>query len=173
MLQADKEKVLPNIENYKLQVSNLDNAPANSIVHAKVVNHSELMVSGTKSAHRELKKTMRQNQKPDSEKMSQRKKKNVPKQRPKRPANGFIVFATKKYAQLAKENPEKSMSELSKITGEQWKLLSDQERMQYKELGQSDFQQRKENWNRALELTQSNRDNQLDMNQSLAFTRMS
>lgn len=173
VLQADKEKVLPNIENYKLQVSNLDNAPTNSIVHARVVKHSELMVSGTKSAHRELKKTMRQKRKPDSRENEPEKENNVPKQRPKRPANGFIVFATKKYAQLAKENPEKSMSELSKITGEQWKLLSDQERMQYKELGQSDFQQRKENWNRALELTQSNHDNHLDMNQSLAFTRMS
>ena len=55
---SDKVKVLPNIENYKLQVSNLDNAPSNSIVHARVVKHSELMVSGTKSVHRELKKTM-------------------------------------------------------------------------------------------------------------------
>ena len=65
------------------------------------------------------------------------------------------------------------MSELSIITGKQWKLLRDQERMQYKELGQSDFQQRKENWNRALELTQSNYDNHFDINHSLAFTRMS
>ena len=75
VLQADKEKVLPNIENYKLQVNKLDNAPTNSIVHARVVKHRELMVSGTKSAHRELKKRPCEKSRSQTpEKMSQRKK---------------------------------------------------------------------------------------------------
>lgn len=169
VLHADKEKVLPDIENYKLQVTNLDNAPTNSLVHVRVVKQSELMVGGTKSAHRELKKTMRQKRKPDSRENESEKENDIPKQRPKRPANGFIVFATRKYAQLAKENPKKSMPDINKLIVEQWKTLNNEDRMWYKEVGQSDFQQRTESWNRAL--AQSNHDNSA-ITHSLAFTRM-
>lgn len=63
MLDADQEKFLPDIENYKLQLNNLDNAPTNSLVYVKVVKQSELMASGTPSARRELKKSMRQKRK--------------------------------------------------------------------------------------------------------------
>lgn len=64
----------------------------------------------------------------------------LPNQKPKRPADGFIVYATKKYAELAEENLGKSMSDINKVTGEQWKALSDEERIEYKGKGQSDFQ---------------------------------
>lgn len=47
--------------------------------------------------------------------------------KPKRPANGFIVFNTKAYAQHVKKNCEKGMSEISKEIGQQWKLLSEEE----------------------------------------------
>lgn len=97
----------------------------------------------------------------------------MPKHRPKRPANGFIVFAQKKYAELAKDNPDKSMTEINKTIGQQWKLLNDEDKMQYKEEGWTNFQQRKEIWNRALTLAQTNHTN-ADTSHSpqLAFTRM-
>lgn len=173
VLDAAKDKVLPNIENYKLQVRNLDSAPASSLAHVKVVKQSDLLVSGKRSAHRELKKTMRQKRKPDSTENESEKENDVPKHRPKRPANGFIVFSQKKYAELAKDNPDKSMTEINKTIGQQWKLLNDEDKMQYKEEGWTNFQQRKEIWNRALTLAQTNHAN-ADTSHSpqLAFTRM-
>lgn len=171
VLHADKEKVLPDIENYKLQTHNLDNAPTNALVHVKVVKQSELLASGTKSAHRELKQLMRRKRKPASEENGSNKENGPPKQKPKRPANGFIVFATKKFARLAKENPEKSMSEINKMISQEWKSLSDEERKQYKEMGQSDFQQKTDEWNRVLETTRTN-PNTHPNNGILAFARM-
>lgn len=173
MQEADKGKVLPDIENNKLQRNNLDNAPTNALLHARVVRQSELMVSCTNSAHREL-KIMRQNRKPESRENDVSGKENdAPKQKPKRPVNGFIVFTTKTYGQLAKDSPEKSMSEINKIIGQQWKSLNEEEPQQYKEMGQADFQQKTEKRNRALELTQSNHSLHSDINYTqFAFTRM-
>ena len=165
VLDAEKDKVLPNIENYKLQVQNLDNAPANSLVHAKVVKQSDLLVSSKKSAHRELKKNMRQKRKPESTENESEKENDLPKRRPKRPANGFIVFSKNKYAELAKDNADKSMTEINKTIGQQWKLLNDEEKLHYKQEGWANFQQRKEIWNRALTLAQTNHDN-ADMSHS-------
>lgn len=42
----------------------------------------------------------------------------IPKQRPKRPASGFIVFSKERYAQLAKDDPTKSMQDINKIIGQ-------------------------------------------------------
>ena len=96
----------------------------------------------------------------------------IPKQRPKRPASGF-VFSKERYAQLAKDDPTKSMQDINKIIGQQWKLLNDEHKMQYKEQGLSMFQQKTETWNRASQaLAHSNRDS-LDGCHSFAFTRMS
>lgn len=157
VLAADNDKVLPDIDNYKLKLNNLDSASTNTLAHARVIRQSELLVSTTNSAHRELKKTMRRKQKPESTEQDESNKENdIPKQKPKRPANRFIVFNTKTYAQHAKENREKSMSEINKIIGQQWKLLSEDKQKQYKEMGQADFQHKTEKWNRALELAQSN-----------------
>ena len=173
VLDADKEKTLPDIENYKLQLGNLDKAPSNSLVHVSVVKQSELMVSGKRSAHRELKKTMRQKRKTDPKECESEKENDVPKQRPKRPASGFIVFSKERYAQLAKDDPTKSMQDINKIIGPQWKLLNDEHKMQYKEQGLSMFQQKTETWNRTSQaLARSNRDS-LDGCHSFAFTRMS
>ena len=60
VLQADKDKAIPDIEQYKLNLSNLDNAPANSLAQARVVRESELLNSSARSAYRELKKVLRQ-----------------------------------------------------------------------------------------------------------------
>lgn len=61
------------------------------------------------------------------------------------------------------------MPDINKLIAEQWKTLNNEDRMWYKEVGQSDFQQRTESWNRAL--AQSNHDNSA-ITHSLAFTRM-
>lgn len=116
---------------------------------------------------------MRQKRKPETSENESEKENDVPKHRPKRPANGFIVFSKTKFAELAKDNPDKSMKEINKTIGQQWNLLNDEEKMQYKEEGWTNFAQRKEIWNRVLTLAQTNHDN-ADTNHSpqLAFTRM-
>ena len=46
------------------------------------------------------------------------------------------------------------MSDINKITGQQWKALSDEERIEYKGKGQSDFQRKAEKWSAAQGLAQ-------------------
>jgi len=174
VLAADNDKVLPDIHKYKLKLNNLDSAPTNTLAHARVIRQSELLVSTTKSAHRELKKAMRRKRKPElTEQDDSNKENDIPKQKPKRPANGFIVYNTKAYAQHVKENCEKGMSEISKVIGQQWKLLSEEEQKQYKEMGQAEFQHKTEKWNRALELAQSNQSTHSGIDYTeFAFSRM-
>jgi len=101
------------------------------------------------------------------------KENDIPKQKPKRPANGFIVYNTKTYAQHVKENCEKGMSEISKVIGQQWKLLSEEEQKQYKEMGQAEFQHKTEKWNRALKLAKSNQSTHSGIDYTeFAFSRM-
>ena len=45
VLQTDKDKAIPDIEQYTLNLSNLDNAPANSLAQARAVRESELLNS--------------------------------------------------------------------------------------------------------------------------------
>jgi len=56
VLQADKEKTVPDINQYKLNLSKLDNAPESSLLQAKPVKQSELLEQRKRSAHRDLKK---------------------------------------------------------------------------------------------------------------------
>ena len=63
VLEADKDKAIPDIDQYKLNVSNLDNAPASSLAYARAAKESEMLNSSTRSAHRELKKVLRQKRK--------------------------------------------------------------------------------------------------------------
>lgn len=45
VLQTDKGKAIPDIEQYTLNLSNLDNALANSLAQARAVTESELLNS--------------------------------------------------------------------------------------------------------------------------------
>ena len=104
VLQADKDKAIPDIEQYKLNLGNLDNAPANSLAQARAVKESELLNSSTRSAHRELKKVLRQKRKAAQDQENQEN--DIPKQEPKRPANGYVVFLKEEYSKLAEGNPK-------------------------------------------------------------------
>lgn len=106
VLQADKEKTMPEISQYKLNLSKLDNAPESSLLQAKPVKQSELLNQRKRSAHRDFKKMLWQKRKlaQDEEQDSE----NAPKREPKRAANGYIVFLKQEYTKLAKENSEKN-----------------------------------------------------------------
>ena len=56
VLQADKEKTVPDINQYKLNLSKLDNTPESSLLQAKPVKQSELLEQPKRSAHRDFKK---------------------------------------------------------------------------------------------------------------------
>ena len=89
VLQAGKDKAIPDIEQYKLNLSNLDNTPANSLAQARAVRESELLNSSARSAYRELKKVLRQKWKAAQDQENQES--GVPKQERKRPAYGYVV----------------------------------------------------------------------------------
>lgn len=87
VLHADEEKSLPDIEKHKLNLTNLDNAPASSLLQVKPVRQSELLCSNKRSAHRDLKKVLRMKRK-----LGQLEESNsIPQREPKRAANGYIV----------------------------------------------------------------------------------
>ena len=133
--QADKERTMPEMNQYKLNLSKLDIAPESSLRQAKPVKQSEVLNQRKRSAHRDLKKLLRQKRKlaQDEEQDSE----NAPKHEPKRAANGYIVFLKQEYAKLAKENPEKTLKEINVMLAEKWKSISEEEKLKYKELGLS------------------------------------
>ena len=145
ILQADKEKTVPEIHQYQLNLTKLDNAPQTSLLQAKPVMQSELLSQRKRSAHRDLKELLRQKRK-----LAQAEE-NVPKQEPKRAANGYIVFLKRENAKLAKENPEKSLKEINALLSEKWKSTSEEEKVHYKALGKTELQQKTEKWIKALE----------------------
>ena len=81
---------MPEISQYKLNLSKLDNAPESSLLQAKPVKQSKLLNQHKRSAHRDLKRMLRQKRKlaQDEEQDSE----NAPKREPKRAANGYIVY---------------------------------------------------------------------------------
>ena len=153
VLEADKDKAIPDIDQYKLNISNLDNAPASSLAHARAVKESELLNSSTRSAHRELKKVLRQKRKAAQDEENQEN--DIPKREPKRPANGYIIFLKEEFSQLAKGNPNKTMKEINAMLAEKWKSMSEEEQAGYKEMGKTQFQDRTEKWHKALEQTRA------------------
>merc|ERR1719457_447292 len=51
--------------------------------------------------------------------------------KPKRPMNAFMMFANEKRPQHQKDYPELKMTEISKMLGEEWRSLSDDEKSPY------------------------------------------
>ena len=142
VLHADKEKALPEIQQHKLNLTNLDNAPASSLRQVKPVRQSELLRSNKRSAHRDLQKVLR-----IKRKLGQLEESNsVPQREPKRAANGYIVFLKQTYAKFAKDYPDKNLKEINFMLAQKWKSMSEEERAEFAEIGTSEFQQKKEEW---------------------------
>ena len=100
VLQSDKDKAIADINEYKLNLTNLDNAPASSLLQAKPVKQSELLSNQKRSAHRDLKKALRQKRKLSQ--VEENDCDNVPKEEPKRPANGYVTFLKEEFKHIAK-----------------------------------------------------------------------
>ena len=142
VLHTDKEKALPEIEKHKLNLTNLDNAPARSLLQVKPVRQSELLCSNKRSAHRDLKKALHMKRK-----LGQLEESNsIPQKEPKRAANGYIVFLKQTYAKFAKDFPDKSLKEINFMLAQKWKSMSEEERAEFKEIGTTEFQHKKEEW---------------------------
>ena len=147
VLHADKEKALPEIEQHKLSLTNLDNAPASSLLQVKPVRQSELLCSNKRSAHRDLKKVLRMKRK-----LGQLEESNsLPQREPKRAANGYIVFLKQTFAKFAKDYPDKNLKQINFMLAQKWKSMSEEERAQFKEIGTTEFQHKKEEWSKVLE----------------------
>ena len=149
VLQADKEKNMPEIDQYKLNLTRLDNAPASSLLQAKPVRQSELLRNSKRSAHRDLKKTLRKKRK--LQQIEDQACENALKHEPKRAANGYIMFLKQEFSKFAKDNPDKSLKEINIMLAEKWKSISNDEKLKYKELGTAEFQEKSSQWKNAQE----------------------
>ena len=70
---------------------------------------------------------------------------------PKWAANGYIEFSKLEFSKLAKDNPDKNLKEINMMLAEKWKSISDDEKLKYKELGTSEFQQKSSQWEKVQE----------------------
>jgi len=61
------------------------------------------------------------------------------KDMPKKPRTSYILFCEKVRAELKAKYPENSVIELAKIQGEMWKALSQEEKDEYKAMGDEDM----------------------------------
>ena len=51
--------------------------------------------------------------------------------KPKRPLNAFMMFAGERRKQIKKENSELKVTEISKLLGQEWKAMSEDEKSPY------------------------------------------
>ncbi|CAH3163305.1 unnamed protein product, partial [Porites lobata] len=147
VLQSDKDKVIADINDYKLNLTNLDNAPASSLLQAKPIKQSELLGNMGRSAHRELKKALRQKRKMSQ--VEENNDENVPKQEPKRPANGYVTFLKEEFKRVAKEHPQKDLKDINVMISEKWRVLTVEEKNKFRDRGITDFQEKTEKWTKA------------------------
>ena len=57
---------------------------------------------------------------------------------PKKPSTAYIQYANDVRSDVQKEFPDKKMTELSKINGERWKLLTETKKKKYTKLADQD-----------------------------------
>lgn len=53
--------------------------------------------------------------------------------RPKKPSSGFLFFSVENAEKIMKENPEIKMCDVSKMNGEKWKTVTEEEKKVYAE----------------------------------------
>lgn len=51
--------------------------------------------------------------------------------KPKKPSSGFIFFSMENAERIMKENPEIKMVDISKMNGEKWKSMSEEQKLSY------------------------------------------
>ena len=166
VLQSDKDKVIADINDYKLNLTNLDNAPASSLLQAKPIKQSELLGNMGRSAHRELKKALREKRKMSQ--VEENNDENVPKQEPKRPANGYVTFLKEEFKRVAKEHPQKDLKDINVMISEKWRVLTVEEKNKFRDRGITDFQEKTEKWTKANQ----SRNNEQSRLQTLPFAFM-
>tara|TARA_Y100001936_G_C15984507_1_gene618724 strand:+ start:562 stop:1035 length:474 start_codon:yes stop_codon:yes gene_type:complete len=69
---------------------------------------------------------------------SKKKKKKKAEGEPKRPTTAFFFYTSSIRADVTKKNPGKSVGELSKIFGQMWADLTDEEKQPFKDKNEND-----------------------------------
>lgn len=119
-----------------------------------------------RSAHRELKKALRQKRKMSQ--VEENNDENVPKQEPKRPANGYVTFLKEEFKRVAKEHPQKDLRDINVMISEKWRVLTVEEKNKFRDRGITDFQEKTEKWTKANQ----SRNNEQSRLQTLPFAFM-
>ena len=137
ILEAKNTNTLPPVSNYELDLTNIRNAPATSVIHARILTNSS-MVSG----HRELKKKLRGNcpkrKKPDN--ITQEKR------LPRRPCTGYTMFLRSVWKSIVQEHPHFSMREVNSLVSEMWQKVGIEDRRMYQQQAKEDFENCIENY---------------------------
>ena len=79
------------------------------------------------------------------------------------------MFLKQEYTRLAKENPEKNLKEINVMLAEKWRSISKEDKLKYKELGKTEFQQKTDKRSKAQEEARVAEQSRL---QTFAFLRM-
>ena len=143
ILEAKNTNTLPPVSNYELDLTNIRNAPATSVIHARILTNSSMINNHhIISGHRELKKKLRGNcpkrKKPDN--ITQEKR------LPKRPCTGYTMFLRSVWKSIVQEHPHFSMREVNSLVSEMWQKVGIDDRRMYQQQAQEDFENCIENY---------------------------
>ena len=62
-----------------------------------------------------------------------------------------ILFLKQTYAKFAKDYPDKNLKEINFMLAQKWKSMSEEDKAEFKEIGTTEFQHKKEEWSKVLE----------------------
>lgn len=142
VIDADGKEEPPVMDNYKLDLTKISEAPEGALAKVSAVKKNSVVdVTKRYSAHREMKRKIRQT---DRKRTEERQKKTALKQPPKRACSGYTEYHKDVFATIKKEGPTKTLKEINQIISSKWKGLSADAKDRYSLRGKENFQKHKE-----------------------------
>ena len=145
IIEARNTNTLPSIWDCELDLANIRTAPANSVLHSKVLTNSTMINNHhVVGGHRELKKKIRgdsKRKKPDSVVQE--------KSLPKKPCTAYAMFSKTVWKSIVKEHPTFTMREVNSCVSELWKEVGDEDRRMYQQQAKENYENRIERFNSA------------------------
>ena len=139
IIHARDNNVMPSTDEYLLDLSNIKNAPATSVVHAKVLTRGKMVDNfNVVGAHRELKKKLTNTKKRTCREESSTALKR--KHPPKKKCTAYVMFSKSVYKAIVKVHPDCSMRKVNSIVSQMWKELDDEQKELYKEQATEHFE---------------------------------
>ena len=145
IIESRNTNTLPSICDYELDLANVRTAPADSVLHSKVMTNSTMINNHhVVGGHRELKKKLRGD--------SKRKKPDCAVQEkslPKKPCTAYAMFSKNVWKSIVKAHPTFTMREVNSRVSELWKEVGDEDRRMYQQQAKENYENRIERYNSA------------------------